>query len=281
MSSSATVTVAQPAASSPASQQPVIRQDSTATGRSEERRHSSFSLVSSGTDDDAQFEPHPGIRLDLPRTRSVSSTTSSYRSRQRSPPVPPVRFTQLHLPAPENKYLGFCKGAWKLQQYGVPNMNKVFSLVTRPTGYFRDRPYWKCDKCAYSGRVYGVEGRRPSWTCDPSWHVHAMTGIGYRWAFLAKSHIARSRPAAADHQHDGDEEDSGRRGPFGCIFCCAMFRTDTPAFGTLDMFMVHLAQTHHKFPPGFDPLLEKMKCVVGRVVDSGGEEDCDVNIPPM
>lgn len=271
-----------------ATRQPGQRRRSDYSFQSEKRRHSEFSFISQ--------DPHPGIRLDIPGSTS-SSSASSQQSRELSPPVPPVQYMQPYLPSRENNFLGFCKGAWKLQENGVANLRKAFNLATRPTGFYRDRPYWKCCKCTYSGRVHGIEGRRLSWTCDPTWHVHSPTGIGYRWAFLAKSHIPRSRGAAISSvtpflsssptsmisdQHNliDDDEDSGIRGPFGCIFCCAMHHIDTPVYGTLDAFMLHLAQNHRMFPAGFGPVLEKMKCVIGRRV-LNGDEDCEVNIPSI
>jgi hypothetical protein len=169
----------------------------------------------------------------------------------------------LYLPCEENGFAGFCKGAWKLQ-IGV---KKAFKPESRPAGMYNDIPFWRCSKCYYEGPMAGGVTKTTR-TYDNHVRIHHATGIRYRWVFLAKSHIAmRKVPTGTD----------GTVGTFGCIFCCAERRAPAPTFGNLSVFMEHLLQ-HRYVALGMDSLLDRTRCIVGRVADLA--EDFDINIPP-
>lgn len=194
----------------------------------------------------------------------------------------------LYLPSEENNFAGFCKGAWKLQL----GLKKAFTAEIRPEGMYSNVPFWRCSKCYYEGPMMtisssssssspgssGSKSTRKTKTFDTRVRVHPPTGIRYRWAFLAKSHVSTRRFLAMKTGPDTD----GSAGTFGCIFCCAERRTAAPTFGNLASFMGHLLQHRSitSMSSGMvEALLERTRCVVGRV--AGNEEDFDVNLPPV
>ncbi|WEW59184.1 hypothetical protein PRK78_004653 [Emydomyces testavorans] len=195
----------------------------------------------------------------------------------------------LYLPNEENKFAGFCKGAWKLQNA----MKKSFRLDSRPTST------WRCTKCHFAGAlsqapsvsrksplasVQGLARAIPvtgssSQEFDQRVRLHEPSGIRYRWAFLAKSHIAlKTTPKATD----------GTSGSFGCIYCCVEQRGPAPVFANLDMFMEHLRihggsaggsadARETQMPP--QAVLDWTKCILGRVASE--DEGFDINIPKV
>ncbi|KAJ6115388.1 hypothetical protein N7486_001166 [Penicillium sp. IBT 16267x] len=102
---------------------------------------------------------------------------------------------------------------------------------------------------------------------DQKIYLHEATGIRYRWSFLAKSHLAYTRPGVSAPTHVN--------GTFGCIFCCAELDVVAPTLNSLDEFMAHLGEQHRSV---YLALLERTRCVVGR--DASVEEAFDINIPP-
>ncbi|KAL2005136.1 hypothetical protein VTN00DRAFT_2986 [Thermoascus crustaceus] len=209
---------------------------------------------------------------------SNSNSTPSSTSNPNPIPVPiPVVPMALYLPSEENNFAGFCKGAWKLQL----GLKKAFSAEIRPEGMYSNVPFWRCSKCYYEGPMMtisssgssGSRSTRKTKTFDTRVRVHPPTGIRYRWAFLAKSHVSTRRFLAMKTSSDKD----GSAGTFGCIFCCAERRTAAPIFGNLASFMEHLLQ--HRSMSSVEALLERTRCIVGRV--AGNDEDFDVNLPPV
>lgn len=216
----------------------------------------------------------------------------------------------LTLPDESNSYLGFCKGAYKLQ-IGLPN-KKAFGLQTRPAALYSTYTVqvWQCSKCSFEGPVVlvnpppapGKKAAKPEKIFDPKLRTSAA-GIVYRWSFLAKSHVD-SRGMT-----DGARDQEGHSDFFGCLFCCAegarrgwldgsevaasgvggkrgsrslsptTATTGTPMFNGVDAFMHHLEM--HRTPagmPGYE-MQGRMKCVVGRIADVG--EEFDINLPPF
>ena len=165
-------------------------------------------------------------------------------------------------PSKDNHYSGFCKGAWKLNS-GMGGL-KVHS---EPVGYFTLITKLRCYKCFFAmplAKNCSRNDHRP----DTRTYVHGPTGIRYRWSFLAKSHIECKR-ADVEMPHYV-------RGSFGCIFCCAQKNEPAPRFDSLDAFMEHLGVNHRCMNAA--ALLERTRCVVGRVADE--DEEFDINIPP-
>ncbi|EQL30528.1 hypothetical protein BDFG_06928 [Blastomyces dermatitidis ATCC 26199] len=195
----------------------------------------------------------------------------------------------LYLPSEENKYAGFCKGAWKMQT----GTRKAMRVAQRPAGMFSQVLFWRCKECNFEGpmnlssenppstsmhtpsfsRTTPLD--QPSRSFDQRVQVHQGTGIRYRWAFLAKSHAyCKKVPPTTD----------GSTCSYGCIYCCSEQRGPAPIFGNVDTFMEHL-RTHdganirgHKTRPEQE-LLNRTKCLMGRLAHD--QEEFDINIPPV
>ncbi|KAI1942731.1 hypothetical protein LOZ66_001137 [Ophidiomyces ophidiicola] len=201
----------------------------------------------------------------------------------------------LYLPCEENKFAGFCKGAWKLQNA----MKKSFRLDFRRTTTYLQISTWRCTKCCFEGPMghspaaargsssspaQGFARTTPltgssSKDFDQSVRLHSSSGVRYRWAFLAKSHIPiRSTLKRTD----------GTGGSFGCIYCCAEQQGPAPVFADIDTFMEHLklhggaaggtTEAQAKRVPSQD-LLNWTKCIIGRVAPE--DEGFDLNIPKI
>ncbi|OJJ50699.1 hypothetical protein ASPZODRAFT_236170 [Penicilliopsis zonata CBS 506.65] len=203
-----------------------------------------------------------------PSSHRTSSSCSSVRRGGASLTIP------LHtaLPSEENNYAGFCKGAGKLQ-LGV---KKAFSICSRPTGMYTYEWFWRCSKCSFEGPLQRSPGRSSSssvlYTFNTEVRVHEATGIQYRWAFLAKSHVAIKTVFT------GTETDH-MQGAFGCLFCCVERRSATPVFGNLNAFMHHLAAHREGSISGVtETIHDRIRCVSRRV--AAKSENFDVNIPP-
>ncbi|KAJ5433507.1 uncharacterized protein N7458_012663 [Penicillium daleae] len=205
---------------------------------------------------------HPPIRTPISHTRhtpSIASTNSTTSSTSSNPSTSTRPFWP---PSNANDYAGFCKGAWKLHS-GLGG----FKVHSEPKGYYTMESKWRCATCFFEMPLAPDSDRH-----DPKHNtklfVHAPTGIQFRWAFLAKSHVrCKRRPGGAPKLASG---------PFGCIFCCRERRVSAPVFQGLDEFMGHIGGMHRDCVEGM--LLERACCVVGRV--AGAEEVFDVNIPP-
>lgn len=270
----------------------VIQTSNASRRRSPQREYYSPDEVNpwtvAETEDDNTQAPAPGPSTDAEvydpdgwasamSTRGSNRSTSSSHSSsvvEVNPYVPPITPMGLYLPSEQNQYAGFCKGAWK-QQLGL---KKAFVIGMRPAGLYNEIPYWKCSKCAYEGPVRGHEARK-TWKFDGQVRSDPATGIRYRWLFLAKSHVPGKRLQLLQLQQSGNisAQDASSSGPFGCIFCCAMRHGPAPVFGNLQSFMEHLRQQHSTIRPGFEALLERTRCVLGRV--AAASEDFDLNIP--
>lgn len=164
-------------------------------------------------------------------------------------------------PREENGYAGFCKGAWKLSS-GLGG----FKIYTEPIGYYLLMSKWRCYRC-YFGMPLAPGSKRQDVRFDQKIYLHEATGIRYRWSFLAKCHLAYTRPGVSAPTHVN--------GTFGCIFCCAERDIVAPTLNSLDEFMAHLGDQHRSVDLA---LLERTRCIVGR--EALVEEAFDINIPP-
>ncbi|OAX82052.1 hypothetical protein ACJ72_03594 [Emergomyces africanus] len=217
---------------------------------------------------------------DISRTLSMSTTRSTFLPALRrrpttmsgssgtNTPVVENDTNTLYLPNEENKYAGFCKGAWKLQT----GTRKAMRTDQRPSGMFSQPPPTSIPTPSFS-RTTPLD--QPSRSFDHRVRVHQGTGIRYRWAFLAKSHAyCKKVPPTTD----------GSSCTYGCIYCCSEQRGPAPIFGNVNSFMEHL-RTHdgtnirgHKTLPEQE-LLNRTKCLVGRLANDW--EEFDINIPPV
>lgn len=166
-----------------------------------------------------------------------------------------------YMPSEENKFAGFCKGAWKIQN----NMKGAMTAEHRPSGMYGEIRFWKCCKCRFDGPMFGGYSKSTR-KFDTKIRVD-ISGIRYRWLFLAKSHVPLKRePTVSD----------GSGGSFGCIFCCAEWKQKAPVFKDLEEFMEHL-QIHREQVLSPE-LIYRTKCIVGRI--AADSEDFDINLPP-
>lgn len=232
--------------------------------------------------DEDSRPPSPILMIQACMSSSIISRSSSNPSGYGRIPSPFTPSMRLYIPCEENNYAGFCKGAWRLQL----GLKKAFTLRSRAEGLKLTSTYsWRCSKCNFEGPAVNAStsitneryssSSLSSRTYDMTIRTHPATGIRYRWSFLAKSHIFIKKIQLI-HPQGSD----GTIGVFGCIFCCAQQRGPAPTFGNLDTFMEHLHKQHRDIEPSpqMEILLDRARCVLGRVADT--TEDFDVNIPP-
>jgi hypothetical protein len=160
--------------------------------------------------------------------------------------------TRLGRPCKENKYWGFCKGAWAARE----DFKKGMSVQTRPAGYYSTVTVWECKECSFSGETFGAKPYR----YDERIHT-ASCGIRYKWIFLVKSH--------AKKKNTNMEQDCN----YGCIFCASEGK-GTSIFGSVDMLMNHISYEHSQAMSTM--VQEQTKCVFGRPANPG--EDFDINV---
>ncbi|KAL8661949.1 MAG: hypothetical protein Q9202_005150 [Teloschistes flavicans] len=150
------------------------------------------------------------------------------------------------LPSEENKFSGFCKGAWRLQ---IGDRKKAMEDRQRPGrggSTFNSHSYWKCKGCNFEGRLIQMDKKTK--VSDKT--VISADGIQFRWEFLFKCHIETKENAP-----------NPLKSTFGCIFCCAQGR-GTPTFGGAQSFMDHLQEHRVSLPEG--EVLYRMNCITGR-----------------
>ena len=189
-----------------------------------------------------------------------STRSSTDRSTQAIQPLWP--------PSKTNNYLGFCKGAWKVH-VGF----RAFKIYSEPgTGYYTQQSWLRCTKCAFEAPM-APKSSSSNPQFEKSVRTHEASGIRYRFEFLAKSHVPCKRDPASHFTPNTP------RGTFCCVFCCALAQGSTQVYGTLDVFMAHLAEQHLTVGKGALAVLSSMRCVVGRVAPDS--EYFDVNIVPV
>ncbi|KAJ5384233.1 hypothetical protein N7517_002144 [Penicillium concentricum] len=192
-------------------------------------------------------------------TDSTPSNPSTHSSTDATRPLWP--------PSKLNKYLGFCKGAWK-----VHSGFRGFRIYTEPgTGFYTQQSWLRCAHCAFEAPMaHKSSNRNPQF--EESVRTHKASGVRYRYGFLAKSHVYCKRDAGSHFAPNTP------RGAFCCVFCCAMAHGSTQVYGNLDTFMAHLVEQHWTVERGTLAVLPSVQCVVGRVASDS--EKFDVNILP-
>jgi len=160
-----------------------------------------------------------------------------------------------HLPSEENKFQGFCKGAWRAQ---IGDKKKAMDERLRPGGMYNAARFWQCSKCKFEGRLLMLDKK----TKAVDRRVLTADGVQFRWDFLFKSHTERK-----------DTTSDFLSATFGCIFCTAEGR-GTPIFGGAQMLMAHLQEHREKLPSG--EVLYRMNALVGP--RAALDEDFDINI---
>ncbi|KAK4999527.1 hypothetical protein LTR66_001452 [Elasticomyces elasticus] len=177
--------------------------------------------------------------------------SSSYAPAQEHNQAPLQTF---QTPGPNNNYLGFCKGAWKLQN----GDNKALSKRTEFSSGWgsAEVPYLACSssKCAFAGRL-------PPTKIDKVWE--SSKGIRFRWRFLAKSHVPQLK--AENEQY-----------AYSCQFC-AFQGVETPVLFGTDTLLAHV-QSHRSQQLG-EVILFQTKCIANRLATD--QEDFDINLLPL
>ena len=159
-------------------------------------------------------------------------------------------------PSAENEYLGFCKGAWRLQNGDKKALNKCkdFRYSAQANVY-----YLACaaSKCAFAGHY------NPSIIWDRVWAVEAK-GLKFRWPFLAKSHVQQK--AVRNDQF-----------AYQCIFCVYLGRRN-PVMNGMDLYLDHISKEHRGRVVS-EVILYKTGCINDRVADE--IEEFDINLYPL
>lgn len=166
-------------------------------------------------------------------------------------------------PSPENDYLGFCEGAWRLWTGDRKAMKRSREMGT---GHLHSTVYYlTCSnsKCAFEShlnldRIWTQVWKRPE------------QGIKFRWPFLAKSHV----------QQKGRIRDE--MFAFQCMFCVFL---DLPGgeeeralYYGFEAYLEHIAQEHRGKSIG-DIVLYKLGCVNDRICED--DEEFDINLFPI
>lgn len=198
----------------------------------------------------------------------ATSTTPSAASVDVAPPL--ARTTRSHsqffshpshtsynlpTPAADNNYLGFCKGAWKLQCGAKDAVKRKLEFNNGWSS--SEVPYLACysSRCVFAYRL-------PLDQIEKVWH--SSKGVSFRWGFLAKSHVAQGRV-------------SSERYAYQCMFCALMGEKPT-VFHGVDTLMAHVSG--HRGPNVLPPeVLHRTKCIADRVAVD--EEGFDINLRPL
>jgi hypothetical protein len=150
----------------------------------------------------------------------------------------------LRMPTSQNNYLGLCRGATDLARGDEKAFTEEFEWA------FGKVPFLQCAHCAFSCKI----NRTKVW--------ETKRGIRFRWAFLAKSHVAQSKVERATHTYK-------------CIFC-SYSGIDGPCVQGEDAFLEHLA-IHRNINYG-DAMLNVTRCINDRYAHQS--EDWDINLVP-
>ncbi len=152
---------------------------------------------------------------------SFATTITPYPGQSRFP-----------LPTKENDYLGFCKGAWKIDVTARARRRGeavVERYIPCPTG-----------RCNFAASVF------------PPKVVAPKSGVmKLRWAFLARSHMRQTDMRSGDYS-------------YRCIICILSGLQSEPYRG-INPFLEHIA-THAEDELDED-MLHRIQCVTGRVAD--------------
>ncbi|KAL1306967.1 hypothetical protein AAFC00_005602 [Neodothiora populina] len=163
--------------------------------------------------------------------------------------------SSVQVPGADNAYLGFYKGAWKLQCGAEDAVKKK---VEFNNGWSSSEVHYLA--CGSSRCVFAY--RLPLDQLDKIWH--SGKGISFRWHFLAKSHVEQDRV-------------SNERYAYQCMFCMFMGQKSA-VFHGVDVLMQHVAAEHRGrlLAP---EVLHRTRCITDRL--AADDEDFDINLRPL
>lgn len=198
-------------------------------------------------DQQSEIETPATVR---PRLEGQPSYTRSFAtiSHQRTWPG-----SMLAKPTSENNYLGFCKGAWRMQNGDKRAMHPSQEMDTFQSHVL----YLSCSsrKCTFETRLSDEDRRK----------VHKSgLRLKLRWAFLAKSHIPQSR---------------GHDFSYQCQFCAltGSGHDELVVYRGVDALLEHVAS--HRGEVLGDVVLDRTCCINDRI--AGDDEDFDLNLFPL
>lgn len=170
---------------------------------------------------------------------------------------PPAPLTTFNWPSPMNGYGGFCQGAYYLQAGLHKDGVKLRNASIAKTG---ESWYWGCrnSKCVFESPACKI-GKEFSF--DDS--VYQFQGLRYRWAFLAKSHVALGRSKNKVYN-------------YRCIFCVLQGK-GSPIVTSIRSLLEHIVQ--HRGQPMDESILAKTLCINARL--AAEKEYFDINLPPL
>lgn len=212
-------------------------------------------FINDATPSDHETSSNPWEQSSYPQA-DKSGTRSSFSSRVTS-------VTTMTLPSPENDYGGFCKGAYYLQAGLNGDGVKLRNNSIAKTG---ESWYWGCQNknCVFEGRACKI---RKEFFFDDSVREFKRDGfplIRYRWAFLAKSHVALKKSEKGIYD-------------YRCIFC-VLRGLSAPIITTKGTFLEHVAEHQEQRPD--ESILRRTLCISGRVATD--DEYFDINfLPPI
>lgn len=159
-------------------------------------------------------------------------------------------------PSAENNYLGFCKGAWKLQNGDRKGLNKCkdYMYSAQSNVY-----YLACSasKCAYAGHY------NPQLIYDKVW-VDNAKGLKFRWPFLAKSHVQQKTVKQEQYSYQ-------------CLFCVYLGNS-TPVMHGMELYLDHISKEHRGHAIS-EVVLYKCGAVNDREAEDS--EEFDINLFPL
>lgn len=168
-------------------------------------------------------------------------------------------------PNPDNDYLGFCKGAWKLQngdrKGSMHKCREVEPWSRHPSSHAASSSFLACQqpRCAFRSMF-------ASSNVDVIWNkvfTAEAKGIKIRWPFLAKSHVTQK--VVVKHQYS-----------FKCLFC-VFTRGTSGVYHGMEYYLDHICSEHRGASMG-EVVLYKTKCINDRIATD--EDDFDVNLYP-
>ncbi|SMQ55082.1 unnamed protein product [Zymoseptoria tritici ST99CH_1A5] len=179
--------------------------------------------------------------------------------------ITPNSTSLIPTPSPDNDYLGYCKGAWKLQngdRKALAKGREVEPWSRHPSSAAASMQYLSCvtKGCAFRSNIAHAD-------TDVIWNkvfTFAARGLKLRWPFLAKSHVQQKVVVKAQYS-------------FKCLFCVFMGGKSGVYHG-MEYYLDHIVDEHRGRALG-DVVLYKTSCINDRVAEN--EEAFDINLFPL
>jgi hypothetical protein len=168
-------------------------------------------------------------------------------------------------PNPDNEYLGYCKGAWKLQNGDRKALTKgreVEPWSRHPSSAAASMLYLSCQTkgCAFRSNIAHAD-------TEVIWNrvfTFEARGIKLRWPFLAKSHVQQK--VVVKQQYS-----------FKCLFC-VFLGGKSGVYHGMEYYLDHIVNEHRGRALG-DVVLYKTSCINDRIAEN--DEDFDICLYPM